>query len=98
MNYDQATGIARILIAYLVAKLVASGIISNEIAAEIVSLGTLVVMAFWSYIANTLQALLAKLANSPDVHKIIVKDASVASAVPSPKVVSVGSASGGGSA
>jgi hypothetical protein len=86
----QIAGVMRILIASALTGLVAKGILTADQSSAIVEglIGVLGVagLAAWSWISNSLTALITKIAKHEDVHQIITNQA-IANAVPSPKVV-----------
>ncbi len=87
----QVAGVLRILIASLLAGLVTKGIVSPEqssaLVEALIGMAGIVGVAAWSWISNSLTALLTHVAKAPEVKGVVVKSDALADAIPSDKVV-----------
>jgi len=89
MTSEKIQQYIRIALYYLFGALGSYGVsVPDGAKALIVSVVGAVATLAWTVYGTRLSALLAQIAKSPDVQKVIVSDPEVANAVPSGKVVS----------
>lgn len=86
MNSTQFGGFARAILAWLGGFMLAKGWISAEYINDIVGLGSVIAVAVWSWYSNSTPAMIAAVAEAPEVTKIVTTPA-MAMAIPSTKVV-----------
>ena len=84
---NQIGGTIRALLGPILVYAAAKGWISNEWIAGILSIGSVIATVVWSWYTNSVPAMVAAVAESDDVKKVIVTPA-LAMTTPSLKVVS----------
>ena len=93
ITQDQWMGFVRQVIPLLSGIAIGKGWLTTDQAANLASLflqiaGPLGLIAggVWAYIANNKQSILKAAGKMPEVQKVVVNDAALAAAIPSPKV------------
>ncbi len=87
MNSTQIGGLIRTALAFLTGYLVSKGWVSSTIANDLIGLGSVLGVAVWSWYTNSTPAMVAAVAEAPEVKKVITTPG-LAMAIPSIKVVS----------
>lgn len=87
MNADQIGGIIRSILMAFSGWALEHGFTQDQWLA--ISGGVIAgVTVLWSYYSNSTKNLIVSVADSPQVHTVIVKDPELANEIPSPKVIS----------
>lgn len=87
MNSDQVGGIIRAVMAAFSGWALEHGFTQDQWLAITGGVLAAITVA-WSYYSNSTKNLIVSVADSPDVHTVVVKDPALANEIPSPKVVS----------
>ena len=86
MNSTQIGGLIRTVLAWVGGYVIAKGWLPSDLVTNIIGLGTVLAVAGWSWYTNSTPVMVAAIAESPDVHKVVVTPA-LAMATPNLKVV-----------